>query len=39
MKLSVRVRGEWLAIPCKGSETVSWIGEEALKRWVFYSKV
>ena len=33
MKLSVRVRGEWLAIPCKGGETVAWLGEEALKRY------
>ncbi|XP_068242639.1 histidine ammonia-lyase-like [Palaemon carinicauda] len=35
MKLSVRVRGEWFQIPCKagGKETVSWLGEEALRRY------
>ena len=37
MKLSVRVRGEWFAIPCsKGQETICWLGEEALRR---YNKV
>ncbi|XP_066979441.1 histidine ammonia-lyase-like [Macrobrachium rosenbergii] len=36
MKLSVRVRGEWFQVPCKsgGKETVSWLGEEALRRYL-----
>ena len=34
MKLSVRVRGEWFAIPCdKGNQDVRWLGEEALRRY------
>lgn len=34
MKLSVRVRGEWFAIPCdKGTNTTRWLGEEALRRY------
>lgn len=34
MKVSVRVRGEWFAVPCKnGSTTIRWIGEEALRRY------
>ena len=34
MKVSVRVRGEWLAIPCnKGQETLGWLGDEALRRY------
>ena len=34
MKLSVRVRGEWFAIPCdKGGQDVRWLGEEALRRY------
>ena len=33
MKLSVRVRGEWFAIPCKGTETTSWLASEALRRY------
>jgi len=33
MKLSVRVRGEWLAVPCKGDELVRWLGEEAMRRY------
>lgn len=33
MKLSVRVRGDWFAVPCKGSELVSWLGEETLRRF------
>ena len=32
MKLSVRVRGEWFALPCKGAENIKWLGEEALRR-------
>ncbi|XP_045623762.1 LOW QUALITY PROTEIN: histidine ammonia-lyase [Procambarus clarkii] len=35
MKVSVRVRGEWLQVPCKtGQESVSWLGEESLKRFM-----
>ncbi|XP_060076875.1 histidine ammonia-lyase-like [Ylistrum balloti] len=33
MKLSVRVRGDWFAVPCKGTEKVSWLGEESLRRY------
>ena len=33
MKLSVRIRGDWLAVPCKASEKVGWIGDEALRRY------
>ncbi|XP_013388388.1 histidine ammonia-lyase-like [Lingula anatina] len=34
MKLSVRVRGEWFAVPCsRGNETIGWLGEEALRRY------
>ncbi|CAH1783270.1 unnamed protein product [Owenia fusiformis] len=34
MKLSVRVRGEWFAIPCnKGQETIKWLGEQSLQRY------
>ncbi|ELT90734.1 hypothetical protein CAPTEDRAFT_167650 [Capitella teleta] len=33
MKLSVRVRGEWFAVPCKGTEHIKWLGEEALRRY------
>ena len=33
MKLSVRVRGDWLAVPCKGSEKIAWLGEESLRRY------
>ncbi|XP_033744655.1 histidine ammonia-lyase-like [Pecten maximus] len=33
MKLSVRVRGDWFAVPCKGSEKVKWLGEESLRRY------
>ncbi|KAK2167286.1 hypothetical protein LSH36_30g07024 [Paralvinella palmiformis] len=33
MKLSIRVRGDWFAVPCDGSETIAWLGEEALKRY------
>ena len=33
MKLSVRVRGDWFAVPCDGSEYVQWLGEEALRRY------
>ncbi|XP_050696685.1 histidine ammonia-lyase-like [Eriocheir sinensis] len=35
MKVSVRVRGEWLQVPCKtGNETVAWLGEESLRRYI-----
>lgn len=33
MKVSVRVRGDWFAVPCKGTETVEWLGQEALRRY------
>lgn len=33
MKLSVRVRGDWFAVPCKGTEKVTWLGEESLRRY------
>lgn len=33
MKLSVRVRGDWFAVPCKGSDTIRWLGEETLRRY------
>lgn len=33
MKLSVRVRGEWFAVPCKGAEAITWLGDEALRRY------
>ncbi|CAG7828625.1 unnamed protein product [Allacma fusca] len=34
MKLSVRVRGEWIHIPCKdGKGTIRWLGEESLRRF------
>ncbi|KAG8226687.1 hypothetical protein J437_LFUL005502, partial [Ladona fulva] len=34
MKISVRVRGDWLQVPCKdGKINVRWLGEEALKRY------
>ncbi|KAG0712444.1 Histidine ammonia-lyase [Chionoecetes opilio] len=35
MKVSVRVRGEWLQVPCKtGDESVTWLGEESLRRYM-----
>ena len=33
MKLSVRIRGEWFAIPCNGNESSQWLGQEAIKRY------
>ena len=34
MKVNVRIRDEWLLIPCKTSEcTVDWLGKEALTRY------
>lgn len=34
MKVSVRVRGLWLAVPCgAGQHTIEWLGKEALKRY------
>ena len=34
MKVNVRIRDEWLLIPCKTSEcTVEWLGKEALTRY------
>ncbi|XP_071439403.1 histidine ammonia-lyase-like [Hetaerina americana] len=35
MKISVRVRGDWLQVPCRdGKITVRWLGEEALRRYM-----
>ncbi|EFX88171.1 hypothetical protein DAPPUDRAFT_42116 [Daphnia pulex] len=35
MKISARVRGEWLQVPCKdGKVTVGWLAEEAVRRYV-----
>ncbi|XP_076304687.1 histidine ammonia-lyase-like [Tachypleus tridentatus] len=35
MKLSVRVRGEWFAVPCRdGKSTIQWLGEESLRRYL-----
>ncbi|KAM4748856.1 histidine ammonia-lyase [Rhinophrynus dorsalis] len=34
-RYTVHVRGEWLAVPCKDvSETVRWLGKEALRRYI-----
>ncbi|KAM8973936.1 histidine ammonia-lyase [Pelodytes ibericus] len=34
-RYTVHVRGEWLAVPCKdASETVKWLGKEALRRYI-----
>ncbi|KAB7499910.1 Histidine ammonia-lyase [Armadillidium nasatum] len=34
MKISVRVRGEWLQVPCKkGDETIQWLSEESVRRY------
>lgn len=37
MKVNVRVRGEWLLIPCKAKSstelTVRWLGKEAFNRY------
>ncbi|XP_059141196.1 histidine ammonia-lyase-like [Physella acuta] len=33
MKLSIRVRGDWFAVPCKGTDTIRWLGEETLRRF------
>jgi len=33
MKLSAHVYGEWVAVPCQGTETVRWLAEEALRRY------
>ena len=33
MKLSVRIRGDWVAVPCKGNDKVGWFGEESLRRF------
>jgi len=34
MKLTVRVREDWLTVPCKGGELVRWLGEEAIRRYM-----
>ncbi len=35
MKISVRVRGEWFAVPCVqlNEQTIRWLSEEALQRY------
>ena len=34
MKVSVRIRGEWFAVPCgDGGKSVRWLGEQALQRF------
>lgn len=34
-RYTVHIRGEWLAVPCKDdSDTVGWLGKEALRRYV-----
>ncbi|XP_052779312.1 histidine ammonia-lyase-like [Mya arenaria] len=33
MKLSVRIRGDWFAVPCKATDKIAWFGEEALRRY------
>jgi hypothetical protein len=33
MKLSAHVYGEWLAVPCQGTESVRWLADEALRRY------
>ena len=34
MKVNVKIRDEWLLIPCKTSKcTVDWLGKEALTRY------
>ncbi|XP_069485929.1 histidine ammonia-lyase isoform X1 [Ambystoma mexicanum] len=35
LRYTVHIRGEWLAVPCKdGSDTVGWLGKEALRRYI-----
>ena len=34
MKVSVRIRGEWFAVPCgAGDKTIRWLGDQALQRF------
>ncbi|XP_041458431.1 histidine ammonia-lyase-like [Lytechinus variegatus] len=34
MKINVKVRGEWILIPCKdNNNTISWLGKETLSRY------
>ncbi len=35
IKVSVRIRGEWFAVPCIDAvnQTVGWLGEDALRRY------
>ncbi|XP_053377261.1 histidine ammonia-lyase-like [Mercenaria mercenaria] len=33
MKLSVRIRGDWFAVPCKANDKVRYFGDESLKRY------
>ena len=36
MKISVRVKGEWFAVPVSNpqSQTIEWLSEEALRKYV-----
>lgn len=36
MKISVRVKGEWFAVPVTDAkrQTVKWLGEEALRKYI-----
>ena len=36
MKVSAHINGHWIAVPCLGTESVAWLGEEVLRR---YSKM
>ena len=27
------MRGDWFAVPCKGGDTIQWLGDEALRRY------
>ncbi|XP_022202484.2 histidine ammonia-lyase-like [Nilaparvata lugens] len=33
MKVSVRIHGEWIQIPCKEGATISFLGEEAIRKY------
>uniref|UniRef100_T1IGS0 Histidine ammonia-lyase n=1 Tax=Strigamia maritima TaxID=126957 RepID=T1IGS0_STRMM len=34
MKVSVRIRGEWFAVPCgNGEKSIKWLGDESLRRY------
>ncbi|XP_033106581.1 histidine ammonia-lyase-like [Anneissia japonica] len=36
MKINVRIRGEWLLIPCRNNKnnTIEWLCQEALRRYI-----